>query len=215
MNERKRFLNDCIGMQHAWIEASRSKCARGLVGATATSSDGRILASGYNGTVEGEINCCDHFSHLSRRPTREEHRFWSDLFEVHAEMNLLAFAARHGIRLEGCTVYCTKQPCWQCLKALGQVGIARLVFDELHSRNAESKDEWYAFCQRRQIAVYQMPVGWRDSISLPLSSEARYVGPAKALQSLGGPVVQLQVGDRTRNCEFTEDGRYVRIADAK
>lgn len=214
MRASKEFFNDCVGMQHAWIEASRSKCARGLVGATATSPDGRVLASGYNGTVEGEVNCCDHFAHLGRRPTREEHRPWSDLFEVHAEMNLLAFAARHGIRLEGCTVYCTKQPCWPCLKALGQVRIARLVFDEPHSRNSESQDEWSSFCRRRQIEVFQLPAGWRSIVSVPLSSEARYISPDKTAESLGGPVVQLQIEGRTRNCEFTGDGRHVRITDA-
>lgn len=177
----KQDLNDAVNMAHAWLEASRSKCARGHVGAIAVAATGRILASGYNGTVEGEENCCDHFAALGRRPTREEHRPWSDQFEVHAEINLLAFAARHGIRLEGCTVYATKQPCWQCLKALGQLKIQRMVYDETHSRNDSTAVEWEQFCERRQIEVCRMPAGWRRGVSLPLSSLPGYLTPSEVM----------------------------------
>lgn len=156
LRDAKQNLIDMVCMKHAYVEASRSHCARKGVGAIAATPDGRILCTGYNGTAAGEENCVDHFARLrgdSEMPGREEHRDWSDRHEIHAEMNLIIFAARHGIALMGCTLYCTLQPCWQCLKALGQLGIARLVHDQLHSRNADTDLEWLDYCRRRSIRV--------------------------------------------------------------
>ena len=45
----------------------------------------------------------------------------------HAESNLVAFAARRGIRTEGCTVYVTHMCCSGCSKALIQAGIKKVV----------------------------------------------------------------------------------------
>lgn len=50
------------------------------------------------------------------------------LFASHAEQNLIAFAARAGIRTEGCAVYVTHHPCADCAKSLIQAGIAKVFY---------------------------------------------------------------------------------------
>lgn len=49
------------------------------------------------------------------------------LFASHAEANLIAFAAREGIRTEGCAIYTTHHPCAGCAKAIIQAGIQCVV----------------------------------------------------------------------------------------
>lgn len=108
-----------------------SHCVSRQVGAIAV-KDGRILGSGINGSPRGEKNCDEFFP--KENFDLAAHREWSDVNEIHAEMNLVSFSARHGISLDGSTVYCTLEPCCQCLKNLIQVGIKRIVFNEHYSR---------------------------------------------------------------------------------
>lgn len=54
---------------------------------------------------------------------------------LHAEINTIAFAARRGVRLEGCEAYCTLLPCVQCLQALLACGIRVVHYDEAYERS--------------------------------------------------------------------------------
>ena len=47
----------------------------------------------------------------------------------HAEANICNSAAKHGICLDGATIYVTNQPCTTCVKAMVTSGIRRVVFD--------------------------------------------------------------------------------------
>ena len=49
------------------------------------------------------------------------------LYASHAEANLIAFAAREGIRTSDCTVYVTHAPCAACARTLIQAGITTVV----------------------------------------------------------------------------------------
>ena len=69
--------------------------------------DGRILSTGYNGTPSGYINCCDYWDN---KYTKEHHE-WSKLYEIHAEMNAIIWAAREGISIKDATIYVTLEPC--------------------------------------------------------------------------------------------------------
>lgn len=109
----------------AKITARQSNCVRLQVGAVAV-KDNRIIAHGYNGTPSGFINCSDHFN--KSYFDRDEHRKWSSSFEIHAEMNVIAFAAKHGISLEGAVIYCTHKPCNNCTKHLIQVGVEKVKY---------------------------------------------------------------------------------------
>lgn len=51
---------------------------------------------------------------------------------VHAEANTIAFAARHGIRLEGGQLYTTCSPCVTCAKLIINAGIQCVVSKEYY-----------------------------------------------------------------------------------
>lgn len=87
------------------------------VGAVIVGPDGDVRVTGFNGPPAGVLDSPER----RERPTKY-------LFASHAEANMVAFAARHGIRTEGCTVYVTHAPCSACMRSLIQAGITRIVF---------------------------------------------------------------------------------------
>ncbi|MGB2552636.1 deoxycytidylate deaminase [Campylobacter sp. MOP51] len=48
-------------------------------------------------------------------------------FVLHAEQNVISYAAKKGIATEGCDLYITHTPCKECAKLIAQAGIARVV----------------------------------------------------------------------------------------
>jgi dCMP deaminase len=79
--------------------------------------DGEPRSWGYNGMPRGMDD-----ENLERQ-ARPEKYFW---FE-HAERNAIYNAARVGVSLKDCTIYCTMYPCMDCARGLVQVGIRRVV----------------------------------------------------------------------------------------
>lgn len=115
-----------------------SNCLYFHVGAILV-KEGRIISLGYNGSNKGFTNCCDKFEKYKEQiqeqkkdnnldpKLREIHHNWTNNFEIHGEMNCLLFAARNGISTENTTLYCTHQPCHNCLKHLIQAGVSRII----------------------------------------------------------------------------------------
>jgi len=89
------------------------------VGAVLVGPNNEVLLSSFNGPPMGVDDKPERFE----RPAKY-------LFASHAEQNLVAFAARRGIRTEGMTVYVTHMPCSNCTKSLIQAGIARVVWGD-------------------------------------------------------------------------------------
>jgi len=108
--------------------ATRSTCLRRQVGALLV-KDRNILATGYNGTPSG-ITHCEDVGCLRDRlqvPSGERHELCRGL---HAEQNAIIQAARHGVNIDGATLYCTTMPCIICTKMLINAGIRRIVYEE-------------------------------------------------------------------------------------
>lgn len=95
--------------QHAALKSKDST----QVGAVLVGPEGEIRLTGFNGPPKG----------VADLPERRE-RPAKYLFASHAEANLVAFAAREGIRTAGCAVYVTHHPCSACARTLIQAGIA-------------------------------------------------------------------------------------------
>lgn len=53
-------------------------------------------------------------------------------FVLHAEQNIICYAARKGIPTEGCDLYVTLSPCKNCAKLIAQSGIKRVFFKDLY-----------------------------------------------------------------------------------
>jgi dCMP deaminase len=99
-------------------EASYSQ--RKKVGAVIV-SEGRIISTGYNGMPSGFPNDCEYFPEGSMVTKPEV---------IHAEANAILFAARFGIKTEGCKMYMTMSPCIECAKMIIQAGIKEIEFIE-------------------------------------------------------------------------------------
>ena len=86
--------------------------------------DNRILLCGYNGMPEGMDNVCED----ENGNTRSE--------VLHAEENLILYAAKKGIRLEDSKLYITHYPCSKCSNLIIGSGIGTIIYaEEYHSKS--------------------------------------------------------------------------------
>lgn len=117
---------DAYFMDIARLVASRSTCLRRQVGAVMVKSK-HILATGYNGTPSGITHCSETgcLREQLNVPSGERHELCRGL---HAEQNAIIQAARHGIDINGATLYCTHSPCIICSKMLINAGIKQIVY---------------------------------------------------------------------------------------
>jgi len=125
-------------MDIAILTGERGTCDRALVGAIAV-KDKRIIMSGYNGSPSGVAHC------------GTEHQIVNShcIKTVHAEQNIICNAAKVGISLEGCSIYVTLQPCFDCMKLLISAGVKEIIYLE----NKEDKripDEYYRLINIKQ-----------------------------------------------------------------
>ena len=92
----------------AMLASERSTCPRMHCGCVLV-KDKNVVATGYNGSIPGDDHCDDVGclvvdNHCVRT--------------VHAEINALAQAAKHGSSVDGATAYQTNMACTNCAKAL-------------------------------------------------------------------------------------------------
>ncbi|NLI68894.1 MAG: ComE operon protein 2 [Bacilli bacterium] len=106
-------------MAMAKVVSLRSTCTRLNVGAIIV-RDNRIIASGYNGSVEDSAHCIDEGCYIVNNHC---------VRTVHAEMNALLQCARFGVRTEGTEMYVTHFPCLQCSKHIIQAGIKKIYYE--------------------------------------------------------------------------------------
>jgi dCMP deaminase len=130
-------------MKIAYDVADESKCISHHVGAVIVNND-RIVSTGYNGTPSKQPNCCDVNTHMVYNKTlqawvsdeaKAEHHKWSQLHEIHAEMNALLYSAP--IDRRGATLYSTLQPCYTCSLLIAGSGITRVIYDKEYPRTPE------------------------------------------------------------------------------
>ena len=102
-----------------------SKCVSRQVAALIV-REGRIISTGYNGTLKRAPNCCE----LHRKDSfdRETHHQWSLANEIHAEQNAILYAVRNKTTVEGATLYVTLSPCLSCARIIFTMGISRVIF---------------------------------------------------------------------------------------
>lgn len=139
---RKRISRDEMFIKICQIVAQRSTCLRSQVGAIIV-KEGRIVSMGYNGPISG-MAACEDLTPWNRYDI-EHHRISDHKAKeimdracqgagctrsLHAETNAIAFAARAGVPVEGCTMYCTMSPCINCAKVIVNSGIAEVKYLE-------------------------------------------------------------------------------------
>ena len=105
-------------MRFAELAATKSKDST-KVGGVLVGMDGEIRLSAYNGPPR-------YVDDLPERRERPQKYLWAS----HCEQNLIAFAAREGIRTKGCVVYCTHHPCASCARSIIQAGITEVIYGD-------------------------------------------------------------------------------------
>lgn len=125
---QKRF------MDMAEFVASWSSCVRRKVGAVIV-RDKLIMTLGYNGAPAGVESCVERGYCLRDKKNIESGTHAELCYAVHAEQNAIAQAAKEGICLKGCTLYCTHQPCVVCAKIIINTGIKEIVYKEGYPDN--------------------------------------------------------------------------------
>jgi dCMP deaminase len=118
-----------------------STCTRVQVGAIIV-RDGRLLSSGYNGSMPGQSHCSDVFPpERIESMTPEEysaaHRIYSLHNEGHAELSAISTAAKYGIAVGGCDIAVTHTPCPMCAKSIIIAGIQKVLYLEVYDREPE------------------------------------------------------------------------------
>lgn len=127
-------------MQVALLTATRSTCSRKQVGSILV-KDNRIISSGYNGVLSGYQHCNElEFGKIDWQNTKltdrisQIHHEFSVINELHAEQNVIAFAAKNGVATEGCSLYTTLAPCNDCSKLIAAAGIVEVFYLEEYDR---------------------------------------------------------------------------------
>jgi len=122
-------------LKSATLLSQESKCVSKQVGAILV-HEYRTISTGYNGTPAGHVNCNQVFD--PKNFDREEHHKFSLQRELHAEANAIAFAAKHGIATDDSTMYCTLEPCDDCLKLMIAAGVKKAYY--LHDYDYADKN---------------------------------------------------------------------------
>lgn len=113
----ERIDPNVMFLEIATIVSKRSTCTRGSVGCVIV-RDRRIVSTGYNGSPPGADHCLDVGCEIA--PEDSE---LGCQRTIHAEANAIVFAARHGVPLDGASMYSTHSPCGKCAQLIVAAGI--------------------------------------------------------------------------------------------
>jgi dCMP deaminase len=141
-NKDKIFFTESVK-----LAAAMSSCIRVQVGAILV-KDGRIVCSGWNGSPPGHAHCCDIFKDsypfdhdaIKMAEFKAAHGAFSKSNELHAEANVICFAAKHGISTNGLTLISSTRPCEGCAMLIIAAGIKEIFYLDEYDRvdNAEA-----------------------------------------------------------------------------
>ena len=126
-------------MNKKWIDyffnicdtvAEQSKDLNTKVGAVLIGEHKQVIGTAYNGFPMGVM---DDIKGLPARYSKK----YKYLYTCHAEENIVALAARHGVRTDGSVLFVNQTPCIDCTRLIIQAGIK-----EVHFRKTEGTGEW-------------------------------------------------------------------------
>lgn len=116
-NKITRIGRDQMFKEIVLTVAKRSSCLKKQVGALLV-KDNRIIAISYNGVLPNQD------------PEEGYDKETGETKTVHAEANLIAYCAKHGISTKGCTMWVTLSPCEKCAEIIIQSGITKVIYLE-------------------------------------------------------------------------------------
>jgi len=138
----KRISKSQYYMSLVNVVKLRSHDAETQAGAVLIKKDtGAVIATGFNGFVRGANDA----ALPNTRPEKYKHI-------IHAEENLIAHCARHGISMSGCEIYINFAPCEHCARLLWQCGIDTIIIESTDA-TPSFKKYFEAMTTMKDIAV--------------------------------------------------------------
>ena len=119
----ERLEWDDVWMHVARLIGLRSKCVKRSVGAVIVTEDNHPLSVGYNGppaAFPAKGPCIDW---CERAQQERGGLSYQNCPSVHAEINAILFLTE---RVDGGTFYVSAFPCWDCAKAIANLGVNRI-----------------------------------------------------------------------------------------
>ena len=114
-----RISRELLFTEQVKLVALRSTCTRAQVGAIIV-VENRPVSQGYAGSPAGMPHCIDEGCDIGPGGGCQR--------TIHAEVNAVAFAAKHGIAVDKAHLYCTLSPCLACAKLLINSGIKEVSY---------------------------------------------------------------------------------------
>lgn len=145
-------------MSVAHLVSRRATCTRAHIGAVIV-RENNILSTGYNGAPTGLPHCHDDNCRIYRCTHPDGTVEENCVNTIHAEINAIAQAAKHGISIRDSDIYITASPCIHCLKVLINVGIKTIYYDKPYK--IEHIDELLRLSNIRLVQV-QMADSLKD-----------------------------------------------------
>lgn len=154
--KQKRTSWDETFMNLAIMVSKRAACKFHETGSVFVDKNKRIISMGYNGPTEGDYHCIeDGCAKVDGDPMTKKLRRCRG---AHAEINGI-INAHDSSRLRGATLYTVLFPCYDCMKALNNAGIAEIVYYDEYKRiqtggeKMEEEDEAWELAKKRGIVI--------------------------------------------------------------
>jgi len=152
----KKLSWDEAFMSLALLIAQRTACKFHTAGVVIVDKNKRIISMGYNGPTEGDYHCLEvGCAKVDGDPkTKKLQRCRG----AHAEINGI-INAQDTRRLRGAIMYSVIIPCYDCMKALNNVGIKEIVYYEKYERiqtggeKKEDENEAVELAKKRNIKI--------------------------------------------------------------
>lgn len=158
-------------MALAKLAAMRSGCNSRPTGAVIVKNK-RVIATGYNGSIQGQPQCTDKdSSYCLRRASKVDdtgENKYQECPSIHAEQNAINQVARcGGISLDGAIIYCTLEPCIFCLKNIVSVGIKHIVYENSYRSDDPTRDSyWQDQAVRYRVTVRCVDIEYEQRVLL-------------------------------------------------
>jgi len=135
--EEQRISWDEFFMSVAFTIAKRTACIYHKVGSVFVDEDRKVISMGYNGPSRGDIHCVEvGCAKVHGDPITGEIRRCRG---CHSEINAIINSGDTN-RLKKSTLYITLFPCYDCMKALNNVGVSRIVYADEYLRIIDGSD---------------------------------------------------------------------------
>jgi len=128
------------------LVSQRTACKFHLAGVVFVDKFKRIISMGYNGPTEGDLHCIE--SGCAKVDGDPKTKKLKRCRGAHAEINGI-INCQDTTRLRRSTIYTMLFPCYDCMKALNNVGVKEVVYFDNYERiktggeeKEEEKESW-------------------------------------------------------------------------